>query len=349
MTVDQQKNLFVCPFCGTVEPFDNVSKKELEKAVREIKKENKKMVDAIVADNRKTLMTAKAEKGARDMILIVLLTIFMIFAVIMTAYCFDSGYYFAGSISSLQILFVFVAIFLKGMHKRGGSSKLSVASSVFAGLAAFFIIVWLVVLGNSSESSSSSRNYEKQWPTLGMGSDLPEPDKAPSDVYNSDRYMSARISDIDKDFFDDYIKKCQNIGYNIDSVLKERSYVAYNDKDDELELNLFYGTELSITMNKGLEFSEFYWPKSGGAQYLPEPTADKISVASLSDTMVRLYIADVDKSYMVKYIDELKNAGFSGSYDDKEQSYRGKKNNVSLTINLKRGKIMFFDVYILNK
>ena len=347
MTIDQKNRVFSCPFCGTVEPFDNVSKKELDKAVNEIKKENKKMVDAIVADNRKTLMAAKAEKGAKDTILIVLLTIFLIFVVIMTAYCFDSGYIFAGTISSLQIIFVFVSIFLKAMYRRNGSDKLSIASSVLAGLAAFFIIVWLVAVGNSS-SSAPSRNEEKQWPTLGMGSDLPEPKKSARDLYNSDRYLSARIPDIDKDFFDDYVRQCQAAGYNIDQVYKERTYVAYNDKDDELVLNLFYGTELSITMNKHLEYSEFYWPKSGGVQYLPEPEADKISVDSLSDTSARLYIADVDKSYMVKYIDELKNAGFSGSYDDKEQSYRGKKKNVSLTIELKRGRIMYFDVYILN-
>ena len=347
MTIDKENRLFKCPFCGTVEPFDNVSKKELDKAVNEIKKENKKMVDAIVADNRKTLMAAKAEKGAKDTILIVLLTIFLIFVVIMTAYCFDSGYYFAGTIASLQIIFVFTSIFLKGIYKRGGNDKLSIASSVLAGLAVFFVIVWLVAIGNSS-SPYDSKNDKKEWPTMGMGSDLPHTSKDPRDMYNTDRYMSARIPDVDKAFFDDYVKQCQDAGYNIDPVLKERSYLAYNDKDDELELNLFYGTELSITMNKALQFSDFYWPKSGGAQYMPEPTADKVCVSSLSDTSARLYIADVDKSYMVKSIDELKNAGFSGSYDDKEQSYRGKKNKVSLTIQLKRNRIMYFDIYILN-
>ena len=204
-----------------------------------------------------------------------------------------------------------------------------------------------MALGNTDDTVKDN-NSEKEWPTLGMGSDLPHTSKAPRDMYNTDRYMSARIADVDKDFFDDYVKQCQNAGYNIDQVYKERSYIAYNDKDDELELNLFYGTELSITVNKALQFSDFYWPKSGGAQYMPEPTADKVSVSSLSDTSARLYIADVDKAYLIKYIDELKNAGFSGSYDDKEQSYRGKKNNVSLTINLKRGRIMFFDIYILN-
>lgn len=348
MTIDQKNRVFSCPFCGTVEPFDNVSKKELDKAVNEIKKENKKMVDAIVANNRKTLMAAKAEKGAKDTILIVLLTIFLIFVVIMTAYCFDSGYIFAGTISSLQIIFVFVSIFLKAMYRRNGSDKLSIASSVLAGLAAFFIIVWLVAVGNSS-SSAPSRNEEKQWPTLGIGSDLPEPDKPCYDLYNTDKYLSARIDDIDKTFFENYVKKCKEAGYNIDGVLDSYTYTAYNKNDDKLELNLFYGNELSITMNKALQFTEFYWPKSGGAQYLPEPKADKVCIESLNDYSARLYIADVDKSYMIKYIDELKTAGFPGSYDDKNEKFRSKKDNVSVDIELQRGRIMYFDIYILSK
>ena len=348
MTIDLKNRVFSCPFCGTVEPFDNVSKKELDKAVNEIKKENKKMVDAIVADNRKTLMAAKAEKGAKDTILIVLLTIFLIFVVIMTAYCFDSGYIFAGTISSLQIIFVFVSIFLKAMYRRNGSDKLSIASSVLAGLAAFFIIVWLVAVGNSS-SSAPSRNEEKQWPTLGMGSDLPEPDKPCYDLYNTDKYLSARIDDVDKTFFENYVKKCKEAGYDVDGVLDSYTYTAYNKNDDKLELNLFYGTELSITMNKALQFTEFYWPKSGGAQYLPEPKADKVCIESLNDYSAKLYIADVDKSYMIKYIDELKTAGFPGSYDDKNEKFRSKKDNVSVDIELQRGRIMYFDIYILSK
>ena len=102
-------------------------------------------------------------------------------------------------------------------------------------------------------------------------------------------------------------------------------------------------------MNKALQFTEFYWPKSGGAQYLPEPKADKVCIESLNDYSAKLYIADVDKSYMIKYIDELKTVGFPGSYDDKNEKFRSKKDNVSVDIELQRGRIMYFDIYILSK
>ena len=349
MTIDQDKRLFVCPYCGTVEPFDKVSKKDLDKAVNEIKQTNKQMVDKIVADNKKTLMAAKAENTGKDIIIIVLLTIFLIIAVIMTAYCFDTGYYFPGIISTLQIVFVFGAIVLRSRAKVNGNAKMSLASSVLAGLAILFIIVWLIGLGTAEDNKSGKYDTEKAWPTLGMGSDLPEPDKPCYDLYNTDKYLSARIDDVDKTFFENYVKKCKEAGYDVDGVLDSYTYTAYNKNDDKLELNLFYGTELSITMNKALQFTEFYWPKSGGAQYLPEPKADKVCIESLNDYSAKLYIADVDKSYMIKYIDELKTAGFPGSYDDKNEKFRSKKDNVSVDIELQRGRIMYFDIYILSK
>ena len=189
------------------------------------------------------------------------------------------------------------------------------------------MIVWLIGLGTAEDNKAGKYDTEKSWPTLGMGSDLPEPDKPCYDLYNTDKYLSARIDDVDKTFFENYVKKCKEAGYNIDGVLDSFTYTAYNKNDDKLELNLFYGTELSITMNKALQFTEFYWPKSGGAQYLPEPKADKVCIESLNDYT----------------------AGFPGSYDDKNEKFRSNKDNVSVDIELQRGRIMYFDIYILSK
>ena len=35
MTVDKQRELFVCPFCGAIEPFDSMTKEELQKMLNE--------------------------------------------------------------------------------------------------------------------------------------------------------------------------------------------------------------------------------------------------------------------------------------------------------------------------
>ncbi|MBR3581313.1 MAG: hypothetical protein IKN95_10025, partial [Lachnospiraceae bacterium] len=93
----------------------------------------------------------------------------------------------------------------------------------------------------------------------------------------------------------------------------------------------------------------FYWPKSGGLQDVPAPDADQIYVESISESSARLHVGMITKDYFMKYIDELKEAGFSGGYDDKENQYRGEKDNVNLRITLKRDKILYYDVYVLDR
>ena len=349
MTVDQNRRVFACPFCGTAEPFDSVSKEELDKAINSIKNENRKMVDRIVEDNRKNMMAAKADNTARDTLSIILLTIFLGAIIIMTAFAFDTGYYLSGVISSVQLVLVVLALIFRAVYKTNRNPRISLAATIMTGLAVILVIVWFIGLAATPDDEQNYRDTEKEWPIIGMGSDLPDPEKPASDLYNTDKYMSARIKDVDKTFFEEYVKKCKDAGYNIDPVLDSYTYTAYNDKDDELVLNLFYGSELSITMNKARNFTEFYWPKSGGIQYLPEPKAEKICVEALSDTSARLYVGDVTKAYLLQYIEELKEAGFSGSYDDKNRSYYGKKDEVSVKILLQRDRILYFDTYILSK
>jgi len=348
MKVDQDKRVFNCPFCGTAEPFDSVSKKELDKAINSIKKENRKMVAKIVEDNRKNMMAAKADSTAKDTLAIVLLTIFLGFVIILTAFAFDSGYYISGVVSSVQLVLIVLSLILRAAYKTSRNPRTSLSATIMTGIAGILVIVWFLGLAAAPDSAHNYKETAKEWPTIGMGSDLPEPGKTANELYNTDKYLSARIKNVDRTFFEEYVKKCREAGYNIDPVLDSYSYTAYNDKDDELVLSFFYDSELNITMNKALNFTEFYWPKSGGIQYLPEPKAEKICVESLSDTSARIYIGDVTKAYLLQYIEELKEAGFSGNYDDKKGSFYGKKDNVSVNILLKRDRIIYFDTYVTN-
>ena len=347
MTVDREKRMFVCPFCGTVEPFDKISQSELDKAVNEIKQDNRQMVNKIVESNRKTMEATKAGNTAGNVVTTVLLTIFTIILIIMVAFCFDQYYYAAGVVASIQLAFIFAGFILKMVNKYNKKPVLSLLSNIFAIVALIMIVVWVIAIGMNS---NPEKYYEeKTWPTMGMGSDLPEPEKAPYDLYNSERYLSARISDVDRAFFENYINICKEAGYNIDSKLENKTYTAYNDKDDELIIHFFYDNEVDITMNKALQFTDFYWPKSGGMQYIPEPKSDTICVEALSDSSARLYIGNVSKKYMLEYIEECKAAGFSGSYNDQDESFYGTKDDVTLKIILKRGNIMYFDTYIYKR
>ena len=167
------------------------------------------------------------------------------------------------------------------------------------------------------------------------------------EAYNTDDYFHARLTGVDKNEFESYINDCKAAGYNLDTYFKDYKFIAYNKNDDELELNYFYDSEINVTIHKALEYTEFYWPKSGGLQEVPAPEADKINVESLSDSSVRLTVGTVTKDYFMKYIEELKEAGFSGSYNDTDKQYYGEKDKVHVRITIKRNSLLYFDVYNL--
>lgn len=344
MTVDNKNEMFVCPFCGCVEKFDSMSKKELQKLLNEA-------LSDVRADTRQIKQSMRANETAVSMkysVTIIGLVIALILFTIMTAYGFDQGYYVPAVVSSIQVALALFGIIFMASAKANNNPKLSTISSIMIGVSLSLIIVWFIALGTST--SSKDRNNKKEseaWPTIGMGSDLPEPDAFIKEAYNTDNYFHARITDTDKAGFEDYVSDCKAAGYNQDAYLKDYKFVAYNKNGDELELSFFYDSEINVTVHKALEYTEFYWPKSGGLQDVPAPEADKINVESLSDSSARLTVGTVTKDYFMKYIEELKEAGFSGSYDDNERQYYGEKGKVHVRITIKRNSILYFDVYNL--
>ena len=337
MTIDQNNNLFRCPYCGSVELFNNVSKEELAKAINAVKNENRQMVSQIVKSNRDTLNAVQTGSTIKNTFITIFLTLFLIVVLVFTIFAFDTGYYVAGIISTIQLILVIISFIL--IFKR------THLGFIFAIISVILALPWFIALGAQNDVMKSQQE-KKEWVTSGLGYDLPKTDHNISYISNSDKYFTATINDVTLDEFNDYVDKCKALGYTIDVTSKEGSYIAYNEKDDELKLNWYHDKDLSIWLSKALEYTEFYWPKSGGLQFVPAPESDIISVESISETSARLYVGNVSRTYMIKFIDEVNSAGFTGSYNAENDSYYGEYNDVRLKIQLLRNRIMYFDIYI---
>jgi len=346
MAVDKERELFICPFCGTIEPFDSLSKEELQEMLDDALSD----VRADTRQIKETLKGNQTDSSIKYALSLVFFSIAALVFIIFACYGFDSGSYMLGTVSLLQFACILFAIIFKVAGKSQNKPKLSIVSSILAGITLSLVIVWFIALMIETPSSKNRRDNKEPdpWPTIGMGSDLPEPEQTTKDVYNTDKYFHARLLDTDKAGFEDYIKACKKAGYDIDAVFKDYKYIAYNENGDELELSFYYDSEVNVTLEKALEFTDFYWPRSGGLQDVPAPEADKINVESLSNSSVRLTVGTVTKDYFMQYIEELKEAGFTGNYDDNENQYYGEKGNYHVRITLKRGNLLYFDAYDLS-
>ena len=345
MAVDKERELLICPFCGATEPFENLSKKELNKMLNEALSD----VRADTRQIKETLKGNQTDSSIKYALSLVFFSIAALIFIIFTCYGFDSGSYLLGIVSLLQFACILFAIIFKVAGKSQNKPKLSITSSILAGITLSLVIVWFIALMIETPSKDKPDNKEPDpWPTIGMGSDLPEPEQKTKDVYNTDKYFHARLLNTNKAGFEDYIKACKKAGYDIDPFFKDFKYVAYNEAGDELELSFYYDSEINVTLDKALEFTDFYWPKSGGLQDVPAPKADKINVESLSNSSARLTVGTVTKDYFMQYIEELKEAGFTGNYDDAENQYYGEKGKCHVHITIKRGSYLYFDAYDLS-
>ena len=351
MTIDKKNKMLICPYCGSTEPFDNLSKDEMQEmiteAVNDVREENIKMVKKIEESNKKAIAATRTESSARFIAALVLLSIFLVILLIVVAFSFDSGMIITGIYSSVQFCLVFATLIIISKAKTTGNARLSTLGIILIVVSFLSVIPGFIIIATDNENKYSTEEKDYVWPEIGLGSNLPDPKLPLTYLYYSDSYLTADIENVDINAYTDYVKKVADAGYNIDAVTDDSKYIAYDKNDNEVTVNLYYGSKISIRLNKALEFTDFYWPKSGGIQYMPEPKVDKICLKSMYDTNAELYIRDMTKSDFMKYIGELQDAGFKGSYNSNE--FRGEKDDVNITMQFQRDSIVYIKSYIYKR
>lgn len=82
MRVDQERKVFVCPYCEATEPFDGVSKAELQgmlhDAIRDVRQESIQEARQTFQNQMNQKDTRTAGQKARDVIILVLQIIFCV-------------------------------------------------------------------------------------------------------------------------------------------------------------------------------------------------------------------------------------------------------------------------------
>jgi len=346
LKVDKENKLLICPFCGATEPFDSISKEELQAmlddVVNDVREENLEMYNKIVDTNKKMIASASLSNQKPSVLKISLMVLFLVMTFVFTAASFGTGYYVAGIVSLVQLLLVLTAlVFIMVGHSKE-NTRLLAASRVLYGISAVLMVVWFIAIGSTRKTAEEHK--EVFWPVSGFGSDLPQPNAVLKYVSSSNYYFSCDTEKISALDFADYISKCKEKGYNIDTEADDSKYIAYDKDDNELSIRRYANEEMIIQLKKAKEYADFYWPKSGGAELVPEPKADKICVDSLSDRNVRLYISPVDTNYMLSYIEELNSAGIKGYYNSDDKSYSGSDDKIYISIDFMRKDIMYFNI-----
>ena len=348
MRIDQERKVFVCPYCDSIEPFDGVSKAELQgmlqEAIQDVRKESMKEAkerlerEAVTRDNR------SSGKKALDVVILIAQIVFCFFLLLFTIGLFID-FVGVGFVSLLQLILMISAMILKAKYRKTGVKKwLKLKNGCLIGVG-ILVIIWFVAL-MAGDSSSSGSSHEASWPTQGLGSELPAPAGTLKYAYSSKSDFSATVMDSDGTGFKAFVEGCKEQGYVIDVELDDDYYHAYNEADDELTVRRWSSSkEFNVQLNKGIVLGEYQWPTGELAGSIPKLEAEKSNLVKLSSTSFEMYVGDLTRQQFIQYILDLQEAGFEGTYYDNSNYYSGRKDKISVRVEFKRERLAYIDVY----
>ena len=89
-----------------------------------------------------------------------------------------------------------------------------------------------------------------EWPTSGLGSKLPVPNSTFGKIsWNNDETFIAHIGNTSLEELSKYIEKCEEIGFNIDSIKDTKIYKAYNSEKYELSILYLGNNNIEISLH----------------------------------------------------------------------------------------------------
>lgn len=348
MRVDQERKVFVCPYCETTEPFDGVSKAELQgmlhDAIRDVRKESIQEAQKTFQNqvNQKDVRTAGQK--ARDVIILVLQVIFCVMLGFFSILIFTDEKA-AGFVSLIQLVLMITAIIMKQKHRVSKNPKQLLVKRICLILTCVLVFVWFGVVLNEHGGGGSSRNAS--WPKQGLGSDLPKPEGKLKYTYSNKSGFSANVSAKEEDFVP-YVDKCKEAGYVIDAEETDDEYVVYDENDNKLSVEYSkYSNEIRVKLDKGISWTEFQWPAGDVVESVPVPEAEKSCLDRLSKDSVYIYVGEVTRDQFVAYVTECINAGFEGYFYSDSDRFSGtnKGNKKHVSVEFQRNSQMYIEIY----
>lgn len=352
MRVDEKKKLFVCPYCDSTEPFDNMTQAEVtalvQDAISGVRDENRQMIQDMAVAQQKEMARDKAGKTIAAVVAIVFLTIASLVVLIMMIFGFDTEYKASGVIACIQLVLLIAAIVLKSVYLSRRSKKTALTSNVCIGVAAFLVPAWFISLAFPSPTSGGSygSGSDYEWPTTGYAAIVPQYGEKPDVAFVGSKSVDVHFTVESVSDFAEYVQMCKDAGFTIDSVEKDISYLAYNEQDYKLyTYYMDHSKKVYVTLNTPIVMGEFYWLGTGMSQKIPKPEAESCYVESFSSNDLKIYVGDLTETEFLEYLEACMDAGFDGKYHKDTETFYGEKDGIRLTIQFMRNRIMYISIY----
>lgn len=186
-------------------------------------------------------------------------------------------------------------------------------------------IYCLLVIILTVTVTACGEEYES-WPERGISTVLPVPDSDKiTNIFDYEDSFSADIEKSSIKFFNDYVSKCEAVGFNIDVESSSEEYSAFNEEGYKVTVYYKeYDKSISIDLEGPKVKGEISWPEIGLAALIPEPDSGVGSIESDSSDMFNVYIGETSLEDYKTYITQCIEVGFDVDYDSGEKYFHAK-------------------------
>ena len=204
-------------------------------------------------------------------------------------------------------------------------------------------VVTILVVGCGYKTVSRHSGFE--WPEGELARLLPVPTSKIGVVStNTEVEFKVEIGHTKSKQFNEYVEKCQELGFTVDSSGSNTSYrySAYNNSRYHLDVlhNDSYDY-MTITIKVPIGSREFQWPNSEIAKLIPTPKSNMGSIEWENSSGFLIYVGNTSKAEYDIYVNACVDNGFTVDYrKGDEHYYANNEAGYSLSLNYEGADVM---------
>lgn len=252
---------------------------------------------------------------------------------------FLSGRVFAGIIAVVAVALVVVSLLMKKQVIKVPKTWIPLLAIILS----FVLIIPYFSLFKVNIAEFAKYN----WDDVVLVDMLPKPASPYGEIIsNSDDYLSLDVAKTSEAQYKDYIEKCKEKGFTIDTEITGSSFYAYNDKGYKLSLSYYdYSGEMHINLDSAMEMETITWPDNAMAKLLPVPKSTTGKIYSNDEDSFSVYIGNTSVEDYKAYIKACEDKGFTIDTNKQDKSFTAKNaDSYKLTVNYEGNNVIYISI-----
>lgn len=324
LTVDSDKSVLVCPYCGARELIIENDAVKIEQ-IRANAQRDIEMERIRSAENQQIRAEANMQRQAdrndienfkKGKFGKIILAAFIL-SIILAFICFWQSHILAGVLAVVQAGCFGVA-WCMGMKII--KEKKRYIHILIAIVGALLIIPML----KSCTSDNKNANVVKvDWSVIFLGSEIPQPTSDEMEIHSntSDDLWIEIVKTSEQEYYK-YITKCKEFGYTIEADETSIGYDAYNESGYKISLSYYnYNEKMTIRVEAPTQMATLDWEKHNISAVLPTPNSNIGVFEVENNDSTTVIVGEITSEQFEEYCNLCQNQGFVVDAESEKTSF----------------------------